>query len=54
MQLEKEADTMQKRIHGYVDTPFNLNSPKQLGEVLFEKLELSEKPKDGYWPVSDQ
>ena len=45
VQLEKEADEMQKRIHSYVDTPFNLNSPKQLGEVLFEKLKLSDKPK---------
>jgi len=45
MQLEKEADSMQKRIHGYVDMPFNLNSPKQLGEVLFDKLKLSDKPK---------
>ena len=45
VQLEKEADAMQKRIHSYVDTPFNLNSPKQLGEVLFEKLNLSDKPK---------
>ena len=25
--------------------PFNLNSPKQLGEVLFDRLELAEKPK---------
>lgn len=45
VQLEKEADSMQKRIHGYVDMPFNLNSPKQLGEVLFDKLKLSDKPK---------
>ena len=45
VQLEKEADSMQKLIHGYVDMPFNLNSPKQLGEVLFDKLKLSEKPK---------
>ena len=45
VQLEKEADAMQKRIHSYVDMPFNLNSPKQLGEVLFDKLKLSDKPK---------
>ncbi len=45
VQLEKEADSLQKRIHSHVDTPFNHNSPKQLGEVLFEKLKLSEKPK---------
>jgi DNA polymerase I len=45
VQLEREADTLQKRIHSHVDAPFNLNSPKQLGEVLFEKLKLVEKPK---------
>jgi DNA polymerase-1 len=45
VQLEKEADSLQRRIHSHVDTPFNHNSPKQLGEVLFEKLKLVEKPK---------
>jgi DNA polymerase-1 len=45
VQLEKEADALQKRIHSHTDMPFNLNSPKQLGEVLFEKLKLSDKPK---------
>jgi DNA polymerase-1 len=33
MQLEKEA-------HVLAEQPFNLNSPKQLGEILFEKLKL--------------
>jgi DNA polymerase-1 len=33
MQLEKEA-------HALAEQPFNLNSPKQLGEILFEKLKL--------------
>ncbi len=31
--LEKEA-------HSLAEQPFNLNSPKQLGEILFEKLKL--------------
>ncbi len=45
VQLEKKADTLQKQTHAHVNTPFNLNSPKQLGEVLFDKLKLSDKPK---------
>lgn len=45
VQLEKQAELMQKQIHSYVETPFNIGSPKQLGEVLFEKLKLAEKPK---------
>lgn len=44
-ELEKQAARLAERIQGYTDFPFNLNSPKQLGEVLFEKLRLSEKPK---------
>lgn len=43
--VEIEAD-----LFAYVDAPFNLNSPKQLGEVLFEKLGLphGKKTKTGY------
>jgi DNA polymerase-1 len=32
-------------IHAGAGMEFNLNSPKQLGEVLFDKLQLVEKPK---------
>ncbi len=41
---------IEKDIYHFVDTPFNLNSPKQLGEVLFEKLGLphGKKTKTGY------
>jgi DNA polymerase-1 len=45
IQLEKRANEMHKRIQEMAGGPFNLNSPKQLGEVLFEKLRLIEKPK---------
>ena len=42
-------------IYGYSDGPFNINSPKQLGEVLFEKLALPpvKKTKTGYATNAD-
>ncbi len=38
--LEKEMRGLEEKIHALAGAPFNLNSPKQLGEVLFEKLGL--------------
>lgn len=43
--LAKELARLEKEIHELGGGPFNLNSPKQLGEVLFDRLRLSEKPK---------
>ena len=42
-------------IFGYSDGPFNINSPKQLGELLFEKLGLPpvKKTKTGYSTNAD-
>ena len=45
IELEKTAQELQKRIQDHAGGPFNLNSPKQLGEVLFDRLKLIEKPK---------
>ncbi len=45
LELEKSAGVLAQRIQSYTDWPFNLNSPKQLGEVLFDHLKLAEKPK---------
>ncbi len=45
LELEKRAIELHRRIQDAAGVPFNLNSPKQLGEVLFEKLRLMEKPK---------
>ena len=39
-QLEAEIETITKEICEEVGYEFNLNSPKQLGEALFEKLRL--------------
>ncbi|ABB33198.1 DNA polymerase I [Geobacter metallireducens RCH3] len=36
----KQLAELEGRITGLAPEPFNLNSPKQLGEVLFEKLKL--------------
>lgn len=34
-----------KIIHQLADAEFNIASPKQLGEILFDKLKISDKPK---------
>ena len=48
--LEKMADDLKERIYTYAGEEFNIGSPKQLGEVLFEKMMLpaSKKTKTGY------
>jgi len=43
--LEEQAKTLEVRINELAGRPFNLNSPKQLGEILFDELKLADKPK---------
>lgn len=45
-----EVTVLEKRIYKSADGEFNINSPKQLGEILFEKLNLpkQKKTKTGY------
>ncbi len=45
VELDKKAAELQNRIQDNAGGPFNLNSPKQLGEVLFDRLKLIDKPK---------
>jgi len=49
-ELERELDRMMEAIAGLAGGEFNLNSPKQLATVLFEKLGLKpiRKTKTGY------
>ena len=44
-QLAKELDALEKEICKIAGTTFNLGSPKQLGQILFEVLKICEKPK---------
>ncbi len=44
-QLEKEAKIAEESVYKQAGVRFNLASPKQLGEVLFDKLELDPKAK---------
>ena len=48
--LNKKVEGLSKEIWELAGTEFNVNSPKQLGEVLFEKLNLPviKKTKSGY------
>ncbi|WP_034868983.1 DNA polymerase I [Clostridium lundense] len=46
----KEIEKVQKEIYSLSEEEFNINSPKQLGKILFEKLDLPviKKTKTGY------
>ncbi|NOV00918.1 DNA polymerase I [Paenibacillus planticolens] len=48
--LAKQLDTIMTSIYTLAGVEFNINSPKQLGEILFEKLGLPawKKTKTGY------
>ena len=53
--LEKRLATLTKRIYEQAGEEFNINSPKQLGVILFEKMELpfAKKTKTGYSTAMD-
>ncbi len=44
-ELDREAKTSEEKVYEHAGIRFNLSSPRQLGEVLFEKLKLDPKAK---------
>ena len=49
-EIEVKIELLERKIYNLAGMEFNINSPKQLGEVLFDKLELAKgkKNKTGY------
>ncbi|MDQ0298594.1 DNA polymerase-1 [Salibacterium salarium] len=54
-ELDAKLTELEKEIHELAGETFNINSPKQLGPILFEKLELPviKKTKTGYSTSAD-
>ncbi len=44
-ELQLQIDDLAKSIHAHADRSFNIASPKQLGELLFDQLGLADKAK---------
>ena len=44
-QLTEELNTLEQKIHELAGVSFNVNSPSQVGDVLFDKLHLDAKAK---------
>ncbi len=53
--LKSSIDEITSRIYEYAEEEFNINSPKQLGVILFEKMGLTagKKTKKGYSTSAD-
>lgn len=55
--LQEHIVALQESVYKAAGREFNLNSPKQLGEILFDELKLIEKPKKtktGQYATSEQ
>ncbi len=54
-ELKKEIDRLEQEIYADANEVFNINSPRQLGIILFEKMQLpfAKKTKTGYSTSAD-
>ena len=57
IKLTKDLELITSTIHEMAGEKFNISSPKQMGELLFEKMSLSKKPKktkSGQYSTSEE
>ena len=57
IQLTKELNELEQHIYAVADWTFNINSPRQVGELLFERLKLdakAKKSKNGQYSTSEE
>ena len=57
VQLNEELQVLEGQIYAAAETTFNINSPKQVGEVLFDQLKLdakAKKSKTGQYSTSEE
>ncbi|MBU46057.1 MAG: DNA polymerase I [Flavobacteriales bacterium] len=57
VELTKKLEIITSTIHNLAGTKFNIASPKQMGELLFEKMKLNKKPKktkSGQYATSEE
>ncbi len=57
IQLNEELQVLEEQIYTAAETTFNINSPKQVGEVLFDQLKLdakAKKSKTGQYSTSEE
>lgn len=55
--LKEELNELEQKIYALAGEPFNINSPKQVGELLFDKLKLdakAKKSKNGQYSTSEE
>ena len=55
--LTEELNALEQRIYTLAGEPFNINSPRQVGELLFDKLQLdskAKKSKNGQYSTSEE
>lgn len=55
VELQDKIEVIEKEIYDYAGCEFNISSPKQLGDILFEKLNLphGKKNRSGYSTSAD-
>ena len=56
-ELGKQIDGLTAEIHGHAGQEFNIDSPKQVGPILFETLEIKarvKKTKTGQYPTGEE